>query len=150
METSRRRRSCATMEVHRRLLNRDATYRANRADIETKSRAYQRVAYAREGVTKIPVVVHVVYKTDEQNVSVEQVASQIDVLNSDYRAKNPDIANVPSVWRALIGDVSVQFELAKTDPQGNATDGIVRKQTHVAGFADDDVVKFDPRGGSDA
>ena len=33
---------------------------------------------------------HVVYRTDEENVSDEQVASQIEALNRDFRAANED------------------------------------------------------------
>jgi len=43
---------------------------------------------ARADVTTIPVVVHVVYQTDDQNISDQQIASQIDVLNRDYRMTN--------------------------------------------------------------
>ncbi|MEP7265415.1 MAG: hypothetical protein ABI772_13000, partial [Bacteroidota bacterium] len=36
----------------------------------------------------IPVVVHVIYNTPEQNISDEQIQSQIDVLNEDYAGTN--------------------------------------------------------------
>jgi hypothetical protein len=60
----------------------------------------------------IPVVVHVVFKTDEQNLSDSQIQSQIDVLNQDFRATNADIANTPTVWRSLAIDPQLQFTLA--------------------------------------
>src|SRR6185503_20345290 len=41
----------------------------------------------------IPVVVHVVYNTAEQNISDAQVQSQIDVLNEDFSATNNDYNN---------------------------------------------------------
>jgi hypothetical protein len=139
------------MTAHRRLLDRDPTYRANRAEIETHALRYQRGrALGRSEVATIFVVVHVVHHTDEQNISAGQVVSQIDVLNRDYRAANADVARVPGVWRNLVGDALVQFELATTDPAGSPTDGIVRTPTHVGFFADDDDVKFSARGGSDA
>jgi hypothetical protein len=144
-------RNCGAMTAHRRLLNRYPTYRANRAEIETQTLRYQRRRTSgRSEVATIPVVVHVVHHTDEQDISDEQIASQIDVLNRDYRAANADIAGVPEVWRDLVGDVLVHFELATTDPVGSPTDGIVRTPTHVSFFTDDDVVKFSARGGSDA
>src|SRR5262249_7931658 len=43
----------------------------------------------------------------------------------------------------------VQFELATTDPQGNPTTGIVRKQTTKDSFSDDDGVKASSSGGAD-
>jgi hypothetical protein len=144
-------RNCGAMTAHRRLLNRYPTYRENRAKIETQTLRYQRSRTSgRSEVATIPVVVHVVHHTDEQDISDEQIASQIDVLNREYRAANADIAGVPEVWRDLVGDVLVHFELATTDPAGSPTDGIVRTPTHVSFFTDDDVVKFSARGGSDA
>ena len=44
----------------------------------------------------VDVVVNVVYQTDEQNVSSAQIKSQIDVLNRDYAAANPDKSKVPA------------------------------------------------------
>ena len=43
----------------------------------------------------IKTIVHVVYKTDEQNISDAQIKSQITALNKDYRAKNADRSKVP-------------------------------------------------------
>src|SRR6201999_87843 len=40
----------------------------------------------------IPVVVHVVYNTSNENISDAQVQSQIDVLNADYQKLNADTA----------------------------------------------------------
>ena len=48
---------------------------------------------ARPGVTRIPVVVHVVWNTAAQNISDAQINSQIDVLNHDFRRTNPDVAH---------------------------------------------------------
>jgi hypothetical protein len=41
-------------------------------------------------VYRIPVVVHVVYNTTEENVSDAIVRSQIDILNQDFRRQNSD------------------------------------------------------------
>ncbi|WP_247604257.1 hypothetical protein [Bacillus toyonensis] len=49
-------------------------------------------------VVKIRVVVHVLWNNQEQNISEEQVHSQINVLNRDFRATNPHLANVPSAF----------------------------------------------------
>lgn len=36
----------------------------------------------------IPVVVHILYKTEEQRISPEQVYSQIEALNQDFNERN--------------------------------------------------------------
>jgi len=68
--------------------------------------------------TTIPVVVHVVYDKAAENVSRAQIKSQIDALNRDYRANNPDRSKVPGVWQGMVGDAKVRFALAKKDPKG--------------------------------
>ena len=49
---------------------------------------------ARQLIT-IPVVVHVVYKKAEENISDAQMKSQIAVLNKDFRAANTDAKQRP-------------------------------------------------------
>ena len=95
----------------------------------------------RAGCIGIPVVVHVVYKTDDQNTSEEQIKSQIDVLSADYRKKNADVSTVPSIFQPLVADARIEFSLATTDPNGNPTNGITRTQTTVVSFSDVDAVK---------
>src|SRR6266542_1822246 len=89
---------------------------------------------ARTGVTRIPVIVHVVYNTAAQNISDAQCQSQIDVLNQDFRRQNPDVAQVPAVWQAITADCRIEFQLATTDPSGNPTNGVTRTPTSVTAF----------------
>lgn len=147
------RRSCGTMAVHFRLLTTNIAYLRNRQEIETMAQAAQRgILPGRTGVTTIPVVVHVVYNPNspEQNISDAQIQSQIDVLNKDFRATNPDVASVPAPFKPLVADARIEFVLATTDPSGNPTTGIIRKATTEAAFMDDERVKYDATGGSDA
>ena len=46
----------------------------------------------------IPVVVHIVYNNSDQNISNDQVRSQIKVLNQDFRKKNSDAAYKGEGW----------------------------------------------------
>ncbi|GII63035.1 zinc metalloprotease [Sphaerisporangium krabiense] len=144
---------CGTMLVHRRLLNESMTYRARRAAIENRALRYEqgRRAPARTEVVTIPVVVHVVHNraAPEQDIGADQVHSQIDVLNRDFRAANPDVGGVPPVWRSLVTDARVEFRLADRDPDGAPTDGIVRVATGERVFSWDDGVKSHVTGGSD-
>ncbi|HWK04257.1 MAG TPA: M43 family zinc metalloprotease [Puia sp.] len=101
-------------------------------------------------VIRIPVVVHIVYNSSQQNISDAQVRSQIDVLNRDYGKQNPDTAKIPGYYSALAADCGFQFVLANIDTNGNATTGIVRKHTNMLSFQIDDAIKFTARGGDDA
>jgi hypothetical protein len=101
-------------------------------------------------VIKVPVVVHVLYKTSTQNISDEQIKSQIDALNRDFRRMNADTARTPDRFKLLAADVQIEFALATADPKGRATNGIVRKSTNVIRWSSDDKIKFSSQGGDDA
>jgi hypothetical protein len=145
-------RTCGTMQVHERLLRTNPDYLRARVFSENKHHEYllRGPMMAREGVTVIPVVVHVVYQTQQQNISDAQIQSQITVLNHDYRMTNADISTIPAAFQTFAGDSRIEFVLASTDPSGQPTNGIIRKQTNVAGFSDDDKVKSAATGGDDA
>lgn len=91
-------RRCATMDVHRRLLSTNPEYARARDDIELHAQRFEAgdLATQRVGITRIPVVVHVVWNTVAQNISDAQIATQIDVLNRDFRRTNPDVSTTPA------------------------------------------------------
>ncbi|GGY70572.1 M43 family zinc metalloprotease [Pseudoduganella albidiflava] len=145
-------RRCATMDVHRRLLSTNPAYARARDQIEIRAQRYETgsASAQRTGITRIPVVVHVVWNTTAQNISDAQVASQIEVLNRDFRRTNPDVATTPPPFLPLAADARIEFVLATVDPNGAPTTGIERRQTTVAAFSDNDAVKSTASGGLDA
>src|SRR5512136_1567608 len=109
----RKRRLCGTMAAHMRLLEEYAPFRNRQRALEeqtTLSRALAKVK--KPALVTVPVVVNVVYGTDEQNVSMAQVRSQISVLNLDYAKRNKDQTKVPEPWKGLAADTRVRFKLA--------------------------------------
>jgi Pregnancy-associated plasma protein-A len=145
------RRNCGAMEVHRRFLSESAAYRQARGQIENLALVFARGAFAafRTEVIRIPVAVHVVWNEATQNISDEQIQSQIDVLNQDFRRLNPDVSQLPAVWQSLVGDAQIEFFLAEEDENGNRTSGITRTQTTEVSFPSDDRVKSNATGGAD-
>ena len=101
-------------------------------------------------VITIPVVVHVLYKTAAQNISDEQIESQIEALNRDFRRRNADTVNTPDRFKPYASDVQIEFALATADPKGRATNGIIRKATNITYWSTDDKIKFSSQGGDDA
>ncbi|RYG52103.1 MAG: T9SS type A sorting domain-containing protein [Chitinophagaceae bacterium] len=101
-------------------------------------------------VIRIPVVIHILYNRPEHNISDAQVISQINALNRDFRMANEDASMIPAYFRNFAADVRVEFCIAKVDPMGRNTNGIIRKQTSVSQFMGDDGMKFNGAGGSDA
>jgi len=98
----------------------------------------------------IPVIVHVLYNTSEQNISDAQIKSQIDVLNRDYQKQNPDTTGIPGYYGPLAADAGFRFVLAGLDTNGKATTGIIRKHTNIVAFSIEDNMKFSTSGGDDA
>ncbi|MCL4138790.1 UNVERIFIED_CONTAM: hypothetical protein GTU68_031736 [Idotea baltica] len=98
------------------------------------------------GIITIPVVVHVIYNTNAENISDAQIQSQIDVLNADFRRQNTD-AN--GTW-SQAADTEIEFCMASIDPSGNATSGITRTNSSVTSFGTNDQMKFNSSGGKDA
>lgn len=94
-------------------------------------------------IYSIPVVVHVIYNnTSSSNISDAQVLSQIDVLNEDFRRK-PGTKGFNT--HPAGADAEIEFCLATTDPDGNFSNGIVRrhhpKATWSASISDEILLK---------
>lgn len=101
-------------------------------------------------IITIPVVVHVLYNNAAENISDDQIISQIEVLNNDFRRMNSDTLNTPAPFKLLAADTRIMFCLAKVSPDGKSTSGIVRKHTNNIYFMLDDGMKYDGAGGADA
>jgi len=109
-----------------------------RALLEQEMKAYEATHGAKPKermVLTIPVVVHVVYKNSYDNISLAQIQSQIDVLNTDFRKQNEEIGNIPVLFSGLAADLEFQFCLVQFDPQGNSTSGVTRQQTFLSNIA---------------
>lgn len=85
----------------------------------------------------IPVVVHIVYNTPQENISSDLVYSQIARLNKDYRRLNENAGDTRSEFLPVAADAGIEFYLAGEDPQGNPSGGITRTQTSRTDFAPD-------------
>ena len=143
-------RTCAAEDVLKQQLLNDPAMREEVENIRRHTEHFIQNGGAHDrAVVTIPVVVHVVYFNAAQNISDAQIATQMDVLNADFRRTNSDAGNTPSVWQGIAADCEVAFCMAQQDPSGNATSGIVRKSTTVNGFSTNDNVKRNANGGSD-
>jgi hypothetical protein len=131
-------RSCATMAVHMLLLEKFPSFRSRQFKLEQDTARRRATAEkATKAIVTVKVVVNVVHKTDEQNVSDAQIKSQIAVMNRDFTAKNADKSNVPGVWKGLVTDSKICFTLFKT----------TRTKTSVESFEANDDVKRASSGG---
>lgn len=145
-------RNCGTMEYMEELYRQDPSYKKRMEDLEKYAEEYTRTHQFEtdeRGLIIIPVVVHVVWNTPVQNISDDQILSQIDVLNADFRRRNLDTANTPAPFKPLAADCNIEFRMARRDPGGNPTLGITRTQTSTVAFGQSSSVKFTSQGGQD-
>jgi hypothetical protein len=134
-------RQCASMEVLEEQMAADPARRKRLEEIENFT---QRTMAASKGrfvgdIMEIPVVVHVVYKTPAENISDEQVQSQITVLNEDFQKTNADRVSVPLHFQDEHTSMPIRFVLSQ----------IIRKQTNKRSWGTNDAVKKSSLGGSD-
>ena len=83
----------------------------------------------------IPVVFHVLYENESENISLEQIQSQLDVLNQDFNRTNPDANQTPSEFLNVAANCNINFCLAQRTPNNDSTSGITYTQTDISSFS---------------
>lgn len=78
----------------------------------------------------IPVVVHVIHNGTPEgsgaNIPFSQIEAQIRIINEDFRRQNADTTLTPQEFLGVVADANIEFVLAKQDPNGLPTNGVVR------------------------
>jgi hypothetical protein len=89
----------------------------------------------------IPVVFHIIYSSESENISIDRLNEQIVALNEDFNSNNPNRNLIPGDFAGLEADLGVNFVIA----------GVIRKQNKKKkSWRPDDSMKFSSSGGSDA
>ncbi|CAM1333771.1 Collagenase containing a C-terminal secretion signal [Tenacibaculum aestuariivivum] len=74
----------------------------------------------------IPVVFHVYGKTQNgKTVTTEIIQTALQKLNDDFQGLNADFNDVDPYFNPIKSTLSIEFKLAKLDPNGNCTTGVV-------------------------
>jgi len=145
-------RSCGTDAYLEELKQRNPDFARQQYQTEqiVQQALRQQGQYLRQATTiTIPVVFHVVYNTPSENISDEQILSQLAILNADFSRQNADTTNTPDYFRPYAADTRIEFCLATITPDGEPTTGITRTQTYRSTFTIGDEVKFSSQGGID-
>jgi hypothetical protein len=91
-----------------------------------------------QNLYEIPVVIHIIHNGEaigeEVNLSEERILSQIKTLNEDYRRLNADTILTPPQYLDVAADTEIEFVLARSDPNGSPTTGIIRIQGAKSGW----------------
>ena len=142
---------CHTAEYEENLKNKYSQYKQERKKVNKETNHWIENNYNnKNSIITIPVVVHIVWNTTQENISDQQIFSQIDVLNADFRRTNIDAIMTPTVWTSIAADTEIEFCLATLDPNGTFTSGITRTQTSQTSFSiQADAMKSTSTGGID-
>lgn len=141
-------RGCATYEKLEGFYKRNPEARLIEQDLEGYLTQKHSAPLAKKSVVTIPVVVHILYKNADENVSDAQIQSQLAVLNNDFRKTNADFSTVvPPAFQGVASDMEIAFCMATKDPSGNVTSGVIRKPVAQSFNFDDDY--FDGSAGGD-
>jgi hypothetical protein len=111
---------------HLNIRERMATDRSDSLDLVLETYALQ--SHTRRAIT-IPVVVHVVYFTSQENIPDARIEEQIDILNRAFNAEIPPPAGIPDWIKQLAAPAGIRFCLATQDPDGHPSGGITRTRT---------------------
>ncbi|MFO0358631.1 MAG: M43 family zinc metalloprotease [Sphingobacteriaceae bacterium] len=90
-------------------------YSANRLTAKTAAPVYT-----------IPVVFHILHQGGAENISDATVMAAMDYINKDFARTNTDAGQTVAPFNTSYIDSEIKFMLAKKDPNGNCTNGIVR------------------------
>ena len=114
-------RNCASQEILEYELKRDPELALKIDKIEefTKSAILSDIFEVAQIQIEIPVVVNVLYRTSEENISLSQIESQINALNQDFNGTNAEFNQVPGIFANVKANVGITFVL----------DRVIRKQT---------------------
>lgn len=85
----------------------------------------QRAANSTLTTYTIPVVFHVLHTNGPENVSDAACVAALDNVNKDYARGKGDTVNIDPLYEPLYVNSRIKFVLAKKDPYGNCTNGIV-------------------------
>ncbi len=140
-------RNCATMDVLAEDLkdNPGQAKKYDEVEKHTKNFVEKRTVQGPQAgpvtTVTIPVAVHVLYNTAQENISLAQIQSQIAVLNADFSNTNADRTLLPGAFASLPTDMSIRFTL---DPAN-----IDRKQSNKSSWGTRNAMKSSKKGGID-
>jgi len=126
---------CSTEKYIQQQLTKNPNLQSELTNVEAEVRKWlslhkQNEKYSKTNypVISIPVVIHILYNENapEDNLPMEQILSQIDVLNQDYQFRNADRNNIPPIFQDLAANIDIEFCLASRDPNGAFTEGVTR------------------------
>lgn len=137
-------RLCSEYEVNKRAERENPDALKAKAELESFTKQFIQNNQKSDETYIIPVVFHVLHNYGSENISKAQILDAVRILNEDFRKLNPDTSDIIPAFQGIAANSKLEFRLAKIDPSGNCTDGIVRVATGSTYNADDDAKNQSP------
>lgn len=134
---------CFTMNVLEQKLLEDPTLGDRMNAIEEQTKAFLQSGATRHlvnGRIQIPIVFHVIYRTQSENVPLSVLQDQVDAINRDFNMQNPNRGAMPAEFAGVEADVDIDFVIENVIRVHNSK----KRQ-----WRPDDSMKFTSSGGSD-
>ena len=134
---------CGTMGVLNEKLaeNPELASRMEAVELHSKEAIKNKLTnrLAADGVIEIPVVFHVIYRTESENIPDSQLQSQLNALNEDFNLNNPGRNGIPAEFATVESNINIRFTLEQ----------VIRVNSNKRQWRPDDSMKFTSSGGSD-
>lgn len=124
---------CGTMERWKHEIINHTHIIEKRTEIEKKIKKWKKKSDS--DFYNIPVVFHIIYENENENISIEQIQSQLDVLNEDFNRMNSDANQTPDEFIDIAADCNINFCLARRTPSNDSTIGVTYTQTEISSFS---------------
>jgi len=79
----------------------------------------------------IPIVFHIIHNYESEYVPDTIVYQTVAQMNLMYNSLQPDTIDVITPFKKYLGKGNILFHLAQLDPNGNPTNGITRRISHL-------------------
>lgn len=141
---------CKTDEQTQLLEQLDPSIIQQREDFETYIQNFKQTydPVAKKAAIIIPIVFHVITWNGNGNATKAEIENAVNVINQDFKRTNLDASNTRAIFAPYAASLDIEFRLARKDPNGNCTEGIVRVEDSRTMSATDAVKaasRWDPK-----
>ncbi len=120
---------CSTHEEYERMIKEDPQFVINQQNLEAFTQQFiaeRKLNKTAKASVVIPIVFHIIHNYGSENIPDSRIFDQMEIINKDFQRLNADTNSTNPLFQSIAANPDVEFRLAKIDPSGNCTNGIVR------------------------
>lgn len=125
---------CATYEAMDMAFQADPSakvrYETSQKELEEAYKNYESSLKLHEGKTAafqytVPIVFHILHTNGPENISDATIINALAQINNDFARQGSDTGTIYAAFKSLYINSDIVFMLARKDPSGSCTNGIV-------------------------